>query len=173
MLCVQRFGAKGTLKWFGSNGLVRRELVVSGREWFVREGQDRCWSTPRPDVYMKCVGDIGVLYLLEGSVMNLRLTLSVMGCIFITKFWCDETILLTLGKLCGGRKINCKSLHYSNTHLSFWGCLRSPSWYSGNACALGVLGYPSARVRILAMVWVEIGHPLGVTASKWVGFQIR
>ena len=45
-------------------------------------------------------------------------------------------------------------------------------WYSGMKCALGAERSPSARVRILATVRGEIGHPLGVTVPKWVGFQV-
>ena len=47
-----------------------------------------------------------------------------------------------------------------------------PPRYNGTTCALGAERSPSARVRILATVQREIGHPLGVTVPKWVGFQI-
>ena len=52
-----------------------------------------------------------------------------------------------------------RRVHLQNNKVSCWG----PLWCSGIACILGALGSASARVRILATVRGEIGHPLGVT----------
>ncbi|MPC97465.1 hypothetical protein E2C01_092782 [Portunus trituberculatus] len=42
------------------------------------------------------------------------LTPSILGHILTLKFEYDKTVLLTLGSVCGGQKINGHSLHYLN-----------------------------------------------------------
>ena len=44
---------------------------------------------------------------------------SVLGHILIASFGCDQTVLLALGRVYGGEKINGQSVYYFNRHLSF------------------------------------------------------
>ena len=58
------------------------------------------------------------IYLLD--VLQHILAPSVFGHIFIMSLVCDQMILLTLGQVYGGQEINGQSLHYFNSHMSFW-----------------------------------------------------
>ena len=69
--------------------------------------------------------EVGRPHTHSNHIPRLFWTPSVLGYIFIFCFWYIKMILLTLGKLYGGEKINGQSLHCSNPHISFWSCTKS------------------------------------------------
>ena len=53
------------------------------------------------------------------------LTPSVLGHIFYHEFWVQLEVLLILGRVYGGQKINSQRLCYFNPHVSLWSCIKS------------------------------------------------
>ena len=77
------------------------------------------------------------------------------GTHFISSLWCDYTILLTLGRVYGGEKINGQSFH----------CFKPPRKFL-KMYRLGVAAFPRQEEISCKFCWVS--QLVRVTGNEWV-----
>ena len=65
-----------------------------------------------------------IIHLTYSSFLLCTYPHSVLRHIFTMSFGYDYTVLLTLARVYGGKKINDQSLYYFNPHMSLWSCIK-------------------------------------------------